>query len=144
MRSTIFGILFAVLGFVSQATAGGIQDPNCDAKCQVYKATRAHGLVRPQTDLVCIRTQQAGRGIIVIRFYDGAGRELDAGNKQHSNIKEAVDQFCVGRHYLLKAQSGHVEVCNDVKTKTLRPEEIAVLLRQGMPPDRAVRLFASR
>ncbi len=102
-----------------------------DGLCNVYKSTRQHGLVQTQTDLVCIRVQQAHAGIIVIRFYDASGRELDVGNKQHSNVKQAIDTFCVGRHYLIKAQAGHVEVCNDVKTKTLRPQEIAILLTQG-------------
>lgn len=112
--------------------------------CDVYKSTREHGLIQTNIDLVCIPIKQAKPGIVVIRFYDAAGRELDAGNKQHSNIKGMVDQFCVGRHYLEEAQAGHVEVCNDVDTKKLAPQQIAILLRSGMPPNHWLYLYAGR
>jgi hypothetical protein len=149
MRKMIFVILFA-LGFVSQAIADGaprtriVVRPDCGELCRVYKQTRPHGLVPTDIDKVCIRIQQAQPGLVVIRFYNEAGIELDVGNKAHSNLKQSVDTFCVGRHYLVEAQNGHVEVCNNVKTKGLDSREIDILLRSGMPPTAAVQLFASR
>lgn len=157
MRKVIFVTLFA-LGCMSVAQAADMPrqqrqyqppartlvQPDCGDKCEVYKNTRAHGLVQTRTELVCIPIKQAKPGIVVIRFYDAAGRELDAGNKAHSNLKGTVDEFCVGRHYLVKAQAGRVEVCNDVDTKLLAPQQIATLLRSGMPPNHWLYLFAGR
>jgi len=153
MRKLIFVMLLAFMG-VSAAQADGTSKRiyvavpvtrDCEGDlCNTYKRTRPHGLVPPQTELVCIPLKQAHPNIVVIRFYDADGRELDAGNRQHSNLKQEVDQFCVGRHYLVKAQAGHVEVCNDVDTKSLGPNEIAILLEQGMPANHWLYLFAGR
>ena len=131
---------------VDVAPAPAPQRAQCVAgtKCDVYKTTRQHGLVQTNIDLVCIPIKQAKPGIVVIRFYDAAGRELDAGNNQHSNQKGMVDQFCVGRHYLEKAQAGHIEVCNDVDTKKLAPQQIAILLESGMPLNHWLYLYAGR
>jgi len=136
---TIFGII-AVLATLSFAPAYAGQN-DCGPLCNIYKHTRAKPLAPPTTDLVCIPLKQPKPGIVVFRIYDAVGHELDAGNKQHSNVKGMVDQFCIGRHYLSRALAGHAELCNDVDTKTLRPLEIRILLSRGMPPNHWVYLY---
>ena len=151
MRTMILVTLFA-LGCMSIAKAADMPTrppappaaSDCGDKCQSFKATRPHVLTSTNIELVCIPLKQAKKGIVVIRFYGAAGNELDAGRKEHSNVKDVVDQFCVGRHFLEKAQAGHVEICNDVDTKSLAPQQIAILLASGMPPNHWVYLFKGR
>jgi hypothetical protein len=122
-----------LIGFGSVAHA-------CDELCQIEKQTREHGLTPSNVDKICITLKQRKPGVVVIRFYDGNGVELDKNNQAHSNVKGMVDQFCVGRHYLEEARAGHVELCNDVDTVTLRPREIEILLTSGMPANHWVYL----
>ena len=132
----IFGILFAVVsfGFAQAADLMRKAPPpvvNCGSLCDAYKHARSTGPVSYSGDLVCVHFEQPAADKVVIRFYDRAGHELDAGDALHARLAKKGDTFCVGRQWFEKARGGHVELCNTDAHSTLGPEVIEAYLRQG-------------
>jgi hypothetical protein len=154
MRKLIF-VIFTVLGFGSVAQAADLTVPPppvaavappapapapvCDT-CDVFKNTRRQEYGRC-VDCVQIPIKQARKGNVVLTLFDKSGRQLP---NVYANEKGVLDTAGVERADLEAARGGRVEVCNDVDTKTLGPQEIDVLLTSGMPANHWLYLFAGR
>jgi hypothetical protein len=142
MRKSIFVILFAV-AFASPALAG---EASCSfgSKCYAYKHARSTGPVAYSGPTICITYKQAKIDNIVIRFYDAAGKELDANDPLH-NLKNAptIGTICPGAHWFQEA--ARAELCNSFEGRWLESEHLAILLQlKGMPVGKFVYLDKPR
>jgi len=134
MRASIFVILAAFSLSFSPASAG---EGKCGALCRAYKSAHSEGPVPYSKQTICVWYRQSRVDNIVIRFYDGAGHELDANDPLHNRRDAPVEgSICPGAHWFVEAleSGGYAQLCNSETGRLLEQIHIDIMLKYGRTP----------